>query len=66
MDPRDLLDPMDAFRLTAKALDGRSAQVEFRIAEGYYLYRDRFRFETASGSVIAEAELPAGKVKQDP
>ena len=66
LDPRDLLDPQDAFRLTAVARDARSAQVEFRIAEGYYLYRDRFRFETTDGKAIADAELPKGKLKQDP
>ncbi|MGH8705641.1 MAG: protein-disulfide reductase DsbD N-terminal domain-containing protein, partial [Burkholderiales bacterium] len=32
---------------------------------GYYLYRDRFRFETETGKVLADAELPAGKVKHD-
>lgn len=62
----ELLDPQDAFRLSLVGQDSRSAQLEFRIAEGYYLYRDRFRFETAGGKVIAEAELPRGKVKQDP
>lgn len=66
LEPRELLDPQDAFRLSAVALDAKSAQVEFRIAEGYYLYRDRFRFETADGKLIAEAELPQGKPKQDP
>lgn len=66
LEPRELLDPQDAFRLSAVAFDARSAQVEFRIAEGYYLYRDRFRFETADGKLIAEAELPQGKPKQDP
>lgn len=63
---RELLDPQEAFRLSAVALDAKSAQVEFRIAEGYYLYRDRFRFETADGKLIAEAELPQGTIKQDP
>jgi thioredoxin:protein disulfide reductase len=61
----DLLDPADAFRLEARARDAHSAQVEFRIARGYYLYRDRFRFETADGKLIANAELPSGKVKHD-
>lgn len=65
VDPSQLLDPQDAFRLRVRALNARAAEVEFRIAQGYYLYRDRFRFETASGRVIAEAELPAGKQKED-
>lgn len=64
--PPELLDPRDAFRLSLKGQDSRSAQLEFRIAEGYYLYRDRFRFETPDGRVIAEVGLPRGKPKQDP
>lgn len=63
--PDELLDPRDAFRLTVKAADSRRAQIEFRIAPGYYLYRDRFRFETEAGKVIADAVLPSGKVKED-
>ena len=65
INPGELLDPQDAFRLTVKGVDGHSAEVEFRIAPGYYLYRDRFRFETESGKTIADAVLPSGKVKQD-
>lgn len=61
----ELLDPQDAFRLSVKAFGKHSVQVEFRIAPGYYLYRDRFRFETESGRTIADAELPRGKVKVD-
>ena len=63
---QELLDPQVAFRLTAVALDAKSALVEFRIASGYYMYRDRFRFEAAEGGVIAGAELPKGRIKQDP
>ena len=65
VNPGELLDPRDAFRLTAKSVDNHTAEVEFRIAPGYYLYRDRFRFETASGKFIADAVLPSGKVKED-
>jgi len=65
INPGELLDPQDAFRLTVKGVDGHSAEVEFRIAPGYYLYRDRFHFETESGKTIADAVLPSGKVKQD-
>lgn len=63
--PGELLDPSDAFRLSVKAVEGRVAQIEFRIAPGYYLYRDRFRFETAAGKIIANAVLPSGKIKVD-
>lgn len=66
LSPPELLDPRDAFRLSLAGQDSRSAQLELRIAEGYYLYRDRFRVETPDGRMIAEAELPRGQVKQDP
>ncbi|MGH6739309.1 MAG: protein-disulfide reductase DsbD N-terminal domain-containing protein, partial [Bradyrhizobium sp.] len=65
VNPGELLDPRDAFRLTVKGIDRHTAQVEFRIAPGYYLYRDRFRFETQAGKLIAEVVLPHGKVKED-
>lgn len=62
----DLLDPADAFRLSVTALDARHVEVGFRIAKGYYLYRDRFRFETEAGRPIAGAALPRGEIKSDP
>lgn len=60
-----LLEPEKAFRISARALDAHSVEVEFRIAEGYYMYRDRFRFATASGKPLADIEIPRGKVKED-
>lgn len=63
--PQNLLDPEQAFRLSVHALDERSVEVDFRIAKGYYLYRDRFRFATASGEPLEKVELPRGKVKED-
>lgn len=63
--PDELLDPDKAFRISARALDGKSVQVDFKIARGYYLYRNRFRFATEAGKPIAEVEIPRGKVKED-
>src|SRR5207249_6215213 len=40
----DLLEPDKAFRFSARALDARTVEVRYGIADGYYLYRDRFRF----------------------
>jgi len=62
----ELLEPEKAFRLTARALDERNVEVEFRIAEGYYLYRDRFSFATESGRWLAGVEIPRGELKEDP
>ena len=62
----ELLEPEKAFRISTRALDERNVELRFEIADGYYMYRDRFRFETASGRLLADVELPKGKVKEDP
>jgi len=63
--PQGILEPEKAFRISARALDEHHVEVEFRIAEGYYLYRDRFSFATESGKPLAEVEIPRGKLKED-
>lgn len=62
----DLLDPREAFRLSAAPLDAQNVAVTFRIADGYYMYRDRFRFESANGQLLADVGLPPGERKNDP
>jgi thiol:disulfide interchange protein DsbD len=64
--PGELLDPDKAFRISARALDERHAEVEFKIARGYYMYRNRFSFATDSGKPLADVEIPRGKEKEDP
>ena len=61
----ELLDPEKAFRISARALDARNVEVEFKIADGYYMYRDRFRFATESGKRLADVEIPRGTPKED-
>lgn len=61
----ELLDPEKAFHISARALDERSVEVEFRIAKGYYMYRERFSFATESGKPLAEVEIPRGTLKED-
>ena len=62
--PQDLLEPEKAFRFSARALASDAIEVRFDIAEGYYLYRERFKFE-AQGARLGRAELPAGERKKD-
>jgi len=61
----ELLDPEKAFRISARALDSRTVEVEFRIAPGYYMYRDRFGFATEAGKRLAGVEIPRGRIKED-
>ena len=61
----ELLDPEKAFRISARALDRRTVEVEFRIARGYYMYRDRFSFATEAGKPLADVQIPRGGIKED-
>ena len=60
----DFLPPEQAFKVSAGMLDATRAEVLVRIAPGYYVYREAFKFE-ADGVQLGPAELPPGKVKFD-
>ena len=64
----EFLEPEQAFAFSAEAAPaGDAAIVRWQIADGYYLYRDKFRFSTATAGVrVDSAELPPGKPKDDP
>jgi len=63
---QDVLEPEKAFRFAARALDDRTIEVRYRIEDGYYLYRDKFRFAAEPADVrLGPPELPVGKIKQD-
>jgi thiol:disulfide interchange protein DsbD len=62
----DFLDPMVAFKPSARALDGQTIEVTYEIAKGYYLYRDKFKFAVDGESVsLGAAQFPKGKEKDD-
>ena len=63
---QDLLAPDQAFRFSADVASPGTIRATWDIADGYYLYRDRMRFSTATpGIELREAELPAGEIKDD-
>ncbi|TMG92616.1 MAG: protein-disulfide reductase DsbD, partial [Betaproteobacteria bacterium] len=62
----DLLEPDKAFRFSALALDAATVEVRYAIADGYYLYRERFRFAAEPASVTLGApQFPKGQVHED-
>ena len=62
----ELLEPDKAFRFSAQLRDARTIEVNYRIAPGYYLYRDKFRFTVApAGAKLGSALLPAGLKHRD-
>ncbi|CAG1004870.1 Thiol:disulfide interchange protein DsbD [Burkholderiales bacterium] len=60
----ELLDPEVAFKLEARVLDGQSLEVRYRIAKGYFLYREKFRF-ALTGAELGPARFPPGEIKDD-
>jgi thiol:disulfide interchange protein DsbD len=63
----NLLEPEKAFRFSARALDASSVEVTFAIADGYYMYRERFKF-TADGNPavrLGAPEFPRGLAHKD-
>jgi thiol:disulfide interchange protein DsbD len=62
----ELLEPDQAFALSVTAVDATTLQARWDIAEGYYLYRSKFRFSSDTpGITLGEPQFPAGKIKHD-
>ena len=61
-----LLEPEQAFRFSARVLDASTIEVRYQIADGYYLYRERFAFAAEPAGVkLGAAQIPEGKKKKD-
>ncbi|MRW90826.1 protein-disulfide reductase DsbD, partial [Duganella sp. FT80W] len=60
----DFLDPSEAFKFSARMVDGHTVSVTFQIADGYYMYRERFKF-SAQGAKLGVPAIPPGKVHYD-
>ncbi len=63
----NLLEPEKAFSISVSALDAATVEVQFAIAEGYYMYRERFRFALDPGSKakLGAPQFPPGIRKKD-
>ncbi|QBQ96495.1 protein-disulfide reductase DsbD [Paraburkholderia pallida] len=62
----DFLPPDQAFTFSASEEPG-VVDVHFKIADGYYMYRERFAFATRNGTAtLGDAQIPPGHVKFDP
>jgi thioredoxin:protein disulfide reductase len=62
------LEPDQAFRFGA-TVEGDAIVVKYLIADGYYLYRERFKFaldpETSGSATLGEPVFPKGEIKYD-
>lgn len=62
---QDFLPPEQAFRFSARMVDASTAEVRFRVAPSYYLYREKFAV-AADGAVPGQPDIPRGTVNYDP
>jgi len=67
VNPDDLLRPDDAFKPTLSKISNDRLKATWDIADKYYMYRKRFKFESdTAGVTLGEAIIPKGKIKDDP
>lgn len=60
----ELLAPELAFSVSARAIDANTVEVEWTAAEGYYLYHDKFSYQSETPSIeLDAAQIPPGKKK---
>jgi len=65
-DEDNLLPVEEAFKVETKALDRSTIEIRFKIADDYYLYRERMKTRSADPAVVFTAlDLPAGEKKHD-
>jgi len=66
LDKNEPLPPDEAFKISVKAISDTQLEVSWDITEGYYLYRDKLRFESKTAQIpTVTPELPAGQTKHD-
>ncbi|WP_246598897.1 protein-disulfide reductase DsbD [Methylogaea oryzae] len=63
----ELLPAEQAFQFLAEVKDANTIAVSWRIADGYYLYREKFKFELADSPGVRLGEIvpPHGDPKED-
>ncbi len=70
----DFLDPQEAFKFSARVVDAQTVEASWKIADGYYLYKDKFKFalinpssvNQKNGLTLGSPKLPTGKTMNDP
>ncbi|MGZ4997382.1 MAG: protein-disulfide reductase DsbD [Methylobacter sp.] len=62
----EILPPNQAFKVSAKALAADQIEISWDIADGYYLYRNKLRFESKTTQIrLGEPAFPAGQTHHD-
>ena len=60
------LEPEQAYKFSARAVDARTVEARWQIADGYYLYRQKFRFSAEPAAIkVGDPVFPTGEGKED-
>ncbi|MGS1008361.1 protein-disulfide reductase DsbD [Achromobacter anxifer] len=64
----EFLDPEKAFVFSAEMVAPETLELRYRVAPGYYMYRERFGITLSpiGAATLGEAVYPKGEVKYDP
>lgn len=66
IDEDELLPVEEAFAVSISAQNAQTVRMIWNIADGYYMYRGKFRFESLTdGITLGEAIMPSGEKKTD-
>lgn len=61
----DFLEYDKAFQFSAVPVGGNAIEVRWKIADGYYMYRDKLAFDAEAGGRLGAVAIPRGTVKFD-
>jgi thioredoxin:protein disulfide reductase len=65
----EILNPDVAFTFESDVNNPQKINLQWRVEDGYYLYRDKFKFAISKGPSKIDQDkvnVPAGKIKEDP
>ncbi|BBL59861.1 protein-disulfide reductase DsbD N-terminal domain-containing protein [Methylomonas koyamae] len=66
-DTQPLLHPDEAFQFSAELVGRDTLALSWDIADGYYLYRQKFKFAAQTADIVIDApSFPTGQNRQDP
>lgn len=62
----DFLQPDQAFVISARVKDAKTLEVLWKIAPGYYLYKDKISFRSATGDIQTSlGQMPEAEIRDD-
>ena len=64
---QEFLRPDQAFLISGRADDAQTLRISWQIADGYYMYQSKFRFQSDTPGVeFGQPDLPPSITKDDP